>query len=129
MSNPYLVRVAMLELFADHKRSREFRFADHTLKFPVPISRELAGKAEAVCGDFPAPMPRNRAKMDKFPVFSLMIRESGRREGFDPDCAIRHTVFAFRDSPPKSLKIAAFRANLHLSRHQRRVFSSHAVRI
>jgi len=50
-------------------------------------------------------------------------------ERFASDCVIRHTVFTLRDSPRKSLKIATFRANLHLSRHQRHVRSSYIERI
>jgi hypothetical protein len=50
-------------------------------------------------------------------------------EQFVSDCIIRHSVFAFGDSPLSAAEFRAHRAKLHLSRHQRRARSCHRTRI
>src|SRR5208283_1805521 len=57
------------------------------------MSREFAEKPQAVPGLLVSQPLESTRKSKKFPVFSLMIREFGRRDGFDRDCLIRHPVW------------------------------------
>src|ERR1700730_4065724 len=47
----------------DPERIREFEFPDPRLKFPIPISRELSGKAQWPHGFSPRWMPEIALKM------------------------------------------------------------------
>jgi|SRR5208282_197571 len=56
------------------------------------MSREFAEKPQAVPRLFVSQPLESTRKLKKFPVFSLLIREFGRRDGFDRDCLIRTRV-------------------------------------
>src|SRR5208282_5432012 len=59
------------------------------------MSREFAEKPQPVPGHFVSQPLESTRKSKKFPVFSLLIREFDRRDGFDRDCVIRQPVSDF----------------------------------
>lgn len=63
---------------------------------------------------------RSAPKLINFPVFSLVIREFGRRDWFAADCSIRQRVLLWLDIAPKAAKCAPVR-RLSLVSWQRRM--------
>ena len=59
------------------------------------MSRESAEKHWTDAQVFASESLGSDLKSKKFPVFSLFNKEFDRRDGFDRDCTIRHTVCSF----------------------------------
>jgi hypothetical protein len=106
LSNEPLKAVSLL--FKENSLFRPRQFPVRALKFPVRLGREFRQKLQRKLGFFVREVPLRRQGSQKFPVFSLMIREFGRRERFASDCVIRHAVPISPLAVPAITKKGAF---------------------